>query len=291
MHRDPQLVPRDALAGHKIAVSVSQSSDLQRLGLSDLHLQLTIAELSRAIVIAGGIVVYAGSIQQGFTDVVLEEAERYGSTTGAFEHVVPHSEHADRSPEELRRYSASLGVKSTVRFLDADGVPRPAGQARTADDDLRKIDAATSLTAMRIYTSDVTSGRVVVGGKISGFEGAMPGVAEEAVATLRAEKPLYVAGGFGGAATLVGSIVAPDLYRWLPPGLPDGLTAEVRQSVESALNLPPAGADGLTREERSLLAMTHRPSDIATLVVLGLARHLDVSGGRADEVDHPPSAN
>ena len=128
MKGDPQLVPRDALSGRRIAVSVSESADLQRLGLSDWHLQLTIAELSRAIVIAGGIVVYGGAINQGFTTIVLEETERYGNATGAFEHIVPYTEHATRSPEELTSYAGSLGVKSTVQLLDADGIPRSAAR-------------------------------------------------------------------------------------------------------------------------------------------------------------------
>lgn len=280
MNGDPQLVPRDALSGRRIALSVSESADLQRLGLSDLHLQSTIAELSRAIVIAGGIVVYGGAIQQGFTKIVLEETERYGNVSGAFEHIVPYTEHATRSLEELADYAASLGVKSTVQLLDADGAPRSVREVRAADHDPGELDAETALGAMRTHTTDIAVARVVVGGKVSGFTGAMPGVAQEAAATLRAAKPLYVAGGFGGAATLVGSIVTPDLYRWLPPGLPADLTREVRHSVESALDLPVA-ADGLSDEEQALLAATHRPSDIATLVVLGLARHLGTSEEQA----------
>lgn len=277
MKGDPQLVPRDALRGHRIAISVSESADLQRLGLSDMHLRLTIAELSRAIVIAGGIVVYGGAIQHGFTKIVLEEAERYGDASGAFEHIIRFTEHATYTPEHLQRYAASLGVKSTVHFLDANGVPRSVHDITAAIDVPDKPDPATALSAMRTYAADHASARVVVGGKVSGFAGAIPGVAEEAAATLRANKPLYVAGGFGGAATLVGSIVSPDLYRWLPPGLPGNITPAVRHLVESALDLPLA-ADGLTDEERTLLAVTHRPSDIATQVVLGLSRNLRVSG-------------
>ncbi|MCW2831862.1 MAG: hypothetical protein JWP31_2554 [Aeromicrobium sp.] len=273
MRGDPQLVPRDALVGHKIVISVSESADLHRLGLSERHLGLTIAELSRAIAIAGGVVVYAGGINVGFTTVVLEQAERYGHPTGAFEHVVPYAEHATRPVSELTDYVASLGVKSTVELLDIDGVPAPVRDVGVV---VRKVDAADqqrSLSAMRRYTAEIATARVVVGGKVAGFAGEMPGVAEEAAATLRAAKPLYVAGGFGGAATLVGSIVAPGLYDWLPPELPMDVEDGVRDRVASVLDLrlPP---DGLSNPERALLAETHRPSDIATLVVLGLARHL-----------------
>ena len=273
MNGDPKLVPHNALAGHRIAVSVSESADLLRLGLSDLHLQLTIAELSRAIVIAGGIVVYGGAIHRGFTEIVLEEAERFGGTKAAFEHVVPYTEHAALSREDTQLYAGSLGVNSTVQFLDADGVPRSAGEIRTADGDIDDLDAPAALSAMRAYTASIASARVVVGGRVTDFAGSLPGVAEEAMATLKAGKPLYVAGGFGGASTLVGSFLTPDLYRWLPPHLPQGLSSEVRNAVESALDIS-FGRDGLTDEERALLATTHRPSDIASLAVLGLARHV-----------------
>lgn len=277
MKNDPKLVPRDALAGRRVAVSVSESADLQRLGLSDLHLQLTIAELSRAIAIAGGIVVYAGTVNVGFTNIVLEQAERYGDPSGAFEHVVPFTEHITRTPDELRDYAASLGVKSTLQLLDADGIPRSVRDTLAGDRDVDAVDAETALSEMRRHTAAIADARVVVGGKVSGFAGSMPGVAEEAAATLSSAKPLYVAGGFGGAATLAGSIVTPELYRWLPPELPAGLGDDVRELVRSALDLP-LPPDGLTDAERSLLAETHRPSDIATLVVLGLSRHLTTRG-------------
>ncbi len=273
MTSDPRMVPRDALAGHKVAVSVSESADLLRLGLSDLHLQLTIAELSRAIVIAGGIVVYGGAIEHGFTKIVREEAEKYGNATGAFEHIVPYTEHAAQSPEDLRSYAASLGVKSAVHFLDADGIARSSRDVRTVAHDPDAVDPAVALSAMRSYAADLTSARVVVGGKVSGFAGSMPGIAEEAAATLRANKPLYIAGGFGGAAALVGSILSPDFYQWLPPGLPEDLAPTVRARVEAALEHPQT-VDGLSDDERALLAATHRPSDIATHVALGLSRAL-----------------
>lgn len=255
---------------------MSDSNDLNRLGLNELHLNLTIAELSRAIVIAGGIVVYGGAINQGFTRIVLEEAEKYGGPAGAFEHYVPYTEHAQLTSAELASYAGSLGVKSTVYLLDTVGVPRPASGPQAVPSGDYEIDQATALTAMRTLTAKVTSARVIVGGRTAGFGGAIPGVAEEAVHTLQARKPLYIAGGFGGAATLVGSILVPDLFRWLPPDLPSGLVESVRDDVAAQLEetLPD---DGLTSEERAVLAATQRPSDIATLAVLGLSRHVERS--------------
>lgn len=278
MKGDPTLVPKDALVGRKIAISVSESTDLGRLGLNSWHLDLTIAELSRAIVIAGGIVVYGGAINHGFTSIVLEEAERFGSTDGAFEHVVPYTEHTSRNADELERYAGSLGVQSSLTLLDAHGDPRSLQTLLSVDGALDDVAQSEALTAMRNHSAEISDARVVVGGKVADFAGDIPGVAEEAAATLRAGKPLYVAGGFGGAATLVGSILTPTLYEWLPAELPAGLSPDIRRVVEAELMLD-RPADGLDDEERGLLAATYRPSDIATLVVLGLARRLAESGG------------
>jgi hypothetical protein len=42
-----------------------------------------------------------------------------------------------------------------------------------------------------------------MGGKLNGYVGLLPGVAEEALITLQANKPLYLLGGFGGATRAV----------------------------------------------------------------------------------------
>lgn len=87
-----------------------------------------------------------------------------------------------------------------------------------------------------------------------------------------------VADGFGGAATLVGTTVTPDLYGW-PNNLPEGLSPAVAEARRSALDFE-LSADGLTDDERAPLAVTRGPSDIATLVVLGLSRHLSALAHR-----------
>jgi hypothetical protein len=45
--------------------------------------------------------------------------------------------------------------------------------------------------------------RVMLGGKVNGYSGFMPGLFEEALASLERTSPLYVLGGFGGAAEAI----------------------------------------------------------------------------------------
>lgn len=271
MANDPELVPPNALKGKRVALSVSASDDLTRLGLDSAHLELAVAELTRAIVFAGGTVVYGGRIDWGFTSIVLDEAERYGSSGGAFEHYVPYTEHSGVDHDDLDRYARGLSVKARVRLIDATGVAREVAELSSTSFARGEVDSSDALTAMRKVTSDVSDARVVLGGKVTGFAGAFPGVAEEAALTAAQGKPLFIAGGFGGAATLVGRIAHPDQYAWLPAELPAGLTPEVEASVSELL--PGQFAeDGLTTNERALLAQTNRPADVATLSILGLSK-------------------
>lgn len=271
MTRDPRLVPRDALSGVRVALSVSESADLARLGLDPVHLDLTIAELTRAIVIAGGTVVYGGRIDEGFTRIVQEQSERYARDQTAFEHLVPYSEHAHLSLGALRDYEAGLGVHSTVLLLDAEGGLAPVADSAREGFSRADIEPANALTLLRRLLAARCDTRVVVGGRLSGYAGNMPGVIEEAVLTLEQDKPLYAAGGFGGAAAFVGRHMAPELYAWLPTGMPANADLEVPEGTLNHLERP-APYNGLTPQEQAVLAATNRPSDVATLTILGMSR-------------------
>lgn len=76
---EPSIIERNALVGHRIAVSVSESADLARLGLTEYHCRLVVAEVARAIMLAGGIVVYGGNLSaSGYTRILIHEAQRFG---------------------------------------------------------------------------------------------------------------------------------------------------------------------------------------------------------------------
>ncbi|GIK49285.1 MAG: hypothetical protein BroJett013_19820 [Alphaproteobacteria bacterium] len=103
----------------------------------------------------------------------------------------------------------------------------------------------------------------------------MPGIVEEAIVVLEAGKPLYLASGFGGATLDVAKAIGVDDGAWFPPiqsgagdlGLSEGLAR--LQALRASNAIPP---NGLTEEECRMLAATHRPSEIAALVSVGLGR-------------------
>jgi SLOG cluster2 len=262
------LIPSNALSGLRIGMSVSDSADLSRLGLTPMHCDLAIAELTRAIILAGGTIIYGGRLDPpGFTTIMLKEIRRYREDREALIICVPHSEHRHHSAEELAGYERELTSSATLTLLDSTGTPvTPQKRPDSSTDD------QAALTAMRRYVTRIADARVLVGGKLDKFRGTSPGIIEEAQFALQAEQPLYVAGGFGGAAAAVASVLLTDT-AWYPPDFPFEVVGH--HSALSALaetaKANPIVDNGLTAARQQQLAATHRPGDIASIVVSGLA--------------------
>ena len=268
---DPRLVRTDALNGVFVGLSVSESADLSQLGLSARHCELAIAELARAIIIAGGNIVYGGRLGGGtFTEILLDEVARYGDARHALTICLADSEHRKLSDDELRERQARLSMSAEIVCLDADGHPinRP-------DDHLPESTSGLprALTGMRQHVTSLCHARVVVGGQLTDYQGVMPGVVEESLMSLRANQPLYVAGGFGGAAAAIARALGHESYAWAPSDFPAGAEAATAAlDAVATAGREVTADDGLKAGERAQLATTHRPGDVASLVVVGLAR-------------------
>lgn len=269
-----RLLPACALTGVDVALSVSDSADLARLGLTAQHCELAVAEIAQAVFIAGGSVMYGGRLRPpGFSQVLLEEVQKYADNRLALTLVVAEPEHRDFSDDELDALDKGLGTTARIICLDADGRRLPINDRGRRSPG--STNDALAYTGLRHYVTTKTHARVLVGGKLVGYRGMIPGVLEEALLSLKRGQPLYVAGGFGGAAAALARTLGLDDQAWLP----DSLVATSHQ-VQSALSLiadawaaMPAGArnNGLDAQQLAQLAATHRPGDIAGLVVTGLA--------------------
>jgi len=278
---DVKLVPTNALAGVTVAVSVSDSADLTRLGLHAKHAEYAVAEIARAVLTAGGNLAYGGRIRpSGFTQFLMHELRRYGVHGHRLTICLAHPEHRKLSLSELKRLDETLEPSCRLRFVDLDGhaVDYRSGREETPDPSPDPDAAARAYSAMRRYMTTISHARIVVGGQLAGFKGAMPGIIEEANATLDASQPLYVAGGFGGAAALVAQTLHLGDASWLPNGVPEHDSDDPR-IVDSLTKLRAAAADngsglqaGLDGDETNRLTWSHRPGDIAAMLALGLAR-------------------
>jgi hypothetical protein len=56
------LLPPDALKGIPLALSVSDSPDLGKLGLLESHFRMALGEIGRCVLIANGRLVYGGHL-------------------------------------------------------------------------------------------------------------------------------------------------------------------------------------------------------------------------------------
>ncbi len=118
------LLPPDALRGQRIGVSVSQSPDLDRLGLRETHFRLAVAEIARAILVAGGTLAYGGHLDpEGYTSFMVQELQRYSRTDQPLRVCLAWQEHRRLLLSELRRRQRGLRPDRPDRLPRR---PRPA---------------------------------------------------------------------------------------------------------------------------------------------------------------------
>lgn len=275
MH-EPKLIKRNALAGRRVALSVSESADLLRLGLTEYHCRLVVAEVSRAIMLAGGIVVYGGNLSEsGYTRILINEAQRFGSGTPGLEIVLDESTRDGTLDAEIDRVDRQLG-ESYGRLLVMETNTAVLWSDRSRNRD-RSVSPIESLTAMRKHVSNTSDARLLVGGKLSGYLGNGPGVIEEARLSTEAGKLNLIAGGYGGAAAALLRVSAPGLRGDLldldnfPAGV-DEISDHLEEFLAAVSNAGGPNVDQTTGAGRTL-ALSHRPADLATASVQLLASH------------------
>ncbi|MFI7601477.1 hypothetical protein [Actinoplanes sp. NPDC049681] len=274
-------LPTEQLGCRRLVVSMSDSPDLQRLGLTDTHINLVLGEVARAVLIAGGSLAYGGDLRiGGFTEYLMSEVQRYGPLDYPALLIAlawqNHREMTLSDLEEKRRYIEDF---ADVVFLDPHGNEVEPEEGRgggpAAVDDR---DRAPALTAMRRFLESKADARLAIGGKREGFQGRMPGLMEELLFALEGGKPLYLAGGFGGATMDVARLLGAGDTAWFPP-LPPPADARYAQGLTLIADVArrpgwSLSDNGLDREQNDRLIATPRPSEIAGLVTLGLHRRL-----------------
>lgn len=251
---------------------MSESVDLPRLGLVERHLRLALGEVARAVIRAGHSLVYGGHLQpDGYTAFLESEIDRYGRTDRPIHLIIGWSEHRRLSLTELRHHKENLGLNARITYLDPAGAPVPYNAGRGEDPEPAE-DVPGTLTALRRHLVTETDARVFIGGKEHGYQGEMPGIVQEAALAIDVGQPSYFVGGFGGATATIAALVAGLEKRW-PPAEPDTDLRPVQGASErSGWTLTD---NGLTEEENRMLATTHRPSEVASLIAIGLKRTFD----------------
>jgi SLOG cluster2 len=275
------ILPSDALSGIRIGISVSESPDLYRLGLTETHFRLALGEISRSVLVSGGSLAYGGYLSpEGYTTFLVQELQRYSRRDQPLLICLAWQEHRKLSLSEFRKRRKDLGLFGRIVCLDLSGKEIDPATDR-GEDPVVVEDAGilrAGLTAMRRYMAMQTQGRVLMGGKRNGFQGEIPGLMEEVLLSIEAGQPVYLAGGFGGVTADIVEALGVDGNAWLtkrtdaPPDDPRWITGRERLRAVSSSATWKGLQNGLSDDENQRLAATHRPSDIAALVSMGLGR-------------------
>ena len=266
------------IAGSKVAISISESPDLSVLGLSDAHLRDAMDRLALHLLSSGASLAYGGDLRaHGFTEWLFELVHRYRRESSKVQIGVTNylawPAHISKATDELEAISAGLAGTGELVCLSQDGhhldpsvwSQRPLHQPTNEE-------WAAGLTAMRRVVQGASHARVVLGGRVTGYKGVMPGIAEEVLLSLQNSQPLFLLGGFGGCTRDIAETLGL-VDRWAG-SRPDWPGREKFEKFPSEL------CNGLSEEENATLARTSSIDHANVLVLRGLHR----LGKRKEEV-------
>ena len=268
----------DAVRQHVVAVSTSESPDMAVLGLSDGHLCDAMAEIARHVLNFGSGLVYGGDLRQhGFSELLFEIAARHRPVVeGAVQHLgvtnyLAWPVHIGMSFERIEAAIADLAGTAALVCIDMNGEPLSMRQRRQVEArQATEAEWSEGLSAMRKHMLANTDARIVLGGRIEKYKGAMPGIAEEALLSLQGGQPLFVVGGFGGCAR--------DIAESLKLVEHQAFGHRVWPRREEVNNFSVADLNnGLSADDNATLASTPHIDQAVALILRGL---LNITGTR-----------
>ena len=276
------------LRDQRVAISISENDDLASLGIGEEVLKDLMVELTRHILKAGGRLVYAGDLcRGGYTELFKDLSNQYGQKENSDSNVVYIDNYLawplynNVTLEQKAEY-----LNSRINLISAE----PGSNVTEGEKDKfvppcsleNKVKWAFSLTSMRISVTEATIARIVVGGRTSGFKGSMAGIAEEFLISIQHKQPVYLIGGFGGAAHLLAEIIEKrasfaemlnvamsdadyeEIYKWyIAEGMPIKYAGLGNIKISDLNN-------GLSEEDNRTLFHSVDIMEIVSLVLKGL---------------------
>ena len=298
----PFLSQDRPVTGKTLGISMALADDLTSIGLSPTHLECAVAEVSQMMLIGGGSLLYAGAPGTHVPDLttaIMNTVSSYTASVEAYTHLSGDPEQHDIHPGDMFSLAVPcivLNTSESIKRLD-EAANHFAGYASIVvlDKNGLKIEdfddlppwqgdsneTAHALHQIRQAFPQYCDARLLIGGKTQrksennpdGYIGNFPGIVEEALYTLRANRPLFIAGGFGGAAALLARELGlgPDL-----PIPPEAL-AEInqcdayRKAIDEIKNLFDYTRTGLNNDDHRHLVTTQRASELGALIAKGLS--------------------
>ncbi|WP_107925228.1 TIR domain-containing protein [Lysinibacillus parviboronicapiens] len=196
------------LDGLNVGISISESRNIKELGFEHIHLQDALVEFTRYLLASGASISYGGDVKYdtefNFANILFDLATNYQQ-----EHKRPSDQITNYVSYPIyTQISTNLLAKlsDVARFIN---VEPPEGLVGNHDkiykgetiEDLYVW--SRSLTLMRQRMNNDINARIILGGKLIGYKGTMPGVVEEAYLAFLHKKPVYLVGSMGGASKVI----------------------------------------------------------------------------------------
>lgn len=298
----PLLSQERPLTGKTLGISMALADNLASIGLSPTHLESAVAEVSQMMLIGGGSLLYAGAPGTHVPDLttaVMDTVSSYTTSVKAYARLEGDHEQHNIHPGHMFSLAVPCIVLNTLASIKrlsqvADHFARDASIVVLDKNGLKIEDfddlppwqgdsneTAHALHQIRQALPQYCDARLLIGGKTqrksennpNGYIGNFPGIVEEALYTLRAAQPLYIAGGFGGAAALLARELelGPDLP------VPAEALAEInqcdayRKAIDEIKRRFDPTCTGLNHDDLRRLATTQRASELGALTAKGLA--------------------
>lgn len=278
------------LEGKSVAISISESPDSSTLGIGKAMFEDLSVELARHLLISGAHLVYGGDLRPGgFTELFKDLAYQYGiyekdkTLKNYFTNYLAWPIYIGMSPSTQAEYKSCrvLCQKSTI----PDTIPTDLHGQMVPPSTVENLYYwAESLKAMRLEMESHIDARIILGGRVTGFKGYMPGLYEEAVNAAKANHPLFLLGGFGGASArliqlIKGETSSDNLFEECCSNhsyqdFVSYLDKEKEEMNFKALDVFSNNIDvlknGLSKEENEQLFVTTNVTEIIALILKGL---------------------
>lgn len=209
--------PKGILNGIRIAVSVSDNEELEHLGLSIQHLKDVMIELARYIIANGGTLLYGGHLKnEGFTRLFAELSHQYkflNDRSIRFVNYFPFPNSNDLTLEikaDFVKQQVEPVVIEIPKHLGEVDISRKYAPFNSVED---RYIFSECFSDMRNIMAQNSHARILLGGKQSNYLGYLPGIIEEAYYSLKANKPVYIIGGFGGAAKSLSKVICGEFPK------------------------------------------------------------------------------
>lgn len=191
----------DLFRNKNVAISISDSPEMDGLGFSFEHQKNLIVEVSRALVIHGGRLLYGGDLRQNgytrlFSELIYQHRPSNEANETFFKNFFSFPIYLNLKESDELDFKKNGVEPVKINPPESLKIDKLKFYPPTTSDNL--FIWAESLSKMREEMTLSTDARIFTGGSISNFKGKYPGLLEEAILSLEHNIPTYLVGMFGG---------------------------------------------------------------------------------------------